>query len=40
MKGKFSMNTFKNIKFVECDKTSDFINLKEMIKSYNLSEIY
>lgn len=40
MKGKFSMNTFKNIKFVECDRTSDFVNLKDMIKSINLSDIY
>ena len=40
MKGKVTMNVFKNIKFVECDRTSDFLSLKEVIKSYNLSDIY
>ncbi len=40
MKGKFAFGMFKNIKFIECDRTSNFKNLAEALKEINLEEIY
>lgn len=40
MKGKFNCSLFKNIKFVECEKSSDFKNLKDSLQAIDLSQIY
>lgn len=40
MKGKFSFGMFKNIKFIECERSSNFKNLTQALKVINLEEIY
>lgn len=40
MKGKFSFSMFKNIKFIECERSNNFKNLIEVLKEINLDEIY
>lgn len=39
MKTKFSCNLFKNIKFVECDKTSNFKSLVEAVKTIDTENL-